>query len=56
MVCCVLFRWEAGPIPEDGVWAPWWYKSVHESTGFSSPKKYPRVSLWFVSVMVLNSV
>lgn len=43
-------RWEAGPIPEDGVWAPWWYKSVHESTGFSSPKKYPRVRLLFVAV------
>ncbi|WZY74295.1 hypothetical protein YC2023_006535 [Brassica napus] len=37
-----MLKWEAGPIPEDGVWAPWWYKSVHESTGFSSPKKYPR--------------
>ncbi|KAG7564281.1 Aminotransferase-like PLP-dependent enzyme [Arabidopsis suecica] len=36
-----LVRWEVGPIP-DRVWAPWWYKSVHESTGFSSPKKYPR--------------
>ncbi|KAG5416498.1 hypothetical protein IGI04_004065 [Brassica rapa subsp. trilocularis] len=38
-----MLKWEAGPIPEDGVWAPWWYKSVHESTGFSSPKKYPRI-------------
>jgi hypothetical protein len=37
-----MLKWKAGPIPEDGVWAPWWYKSVHESTGFSSPKKYPR--------------
>ncbi|KAF2537155.1 hypothetical protein F2Q68_00018807 [Brassica cretica] len=35
-------RWEAGPIPEDGVWASWWYKTVHESTVFSSPRKYPR--------------
>lgn len=43
-------RWEAGPIPEDGVWAPWWYKSVHESTRFSSPKKYPRVRLLCVVV------
>ncbi|EOA33112.1 hypothetical protein CARUB_v10016450mg [Capsella rubella] len=37
-----MLKWEAGPIPEDGGWAPWWYKSVHESTGFSSPKTYPR--------------
>ncbi|RID43624.1 hypothetical protein BRARA_I00474 [Brassica rapa] len=37
-----MLKWEAGPIPEDGVWASWWYKTVHESTGFSSPRKYPR--------------
>ncbi|XP_010464038.1 PREDICTED: branched-chain-amino-acid aminotransferase-like protein 1 [Camelina sativa] len=37
-----MLKWEAGPIPEDGGWAPWWYKSVHKSTGFSSPKEYPR--------------
>lgn len=29
-----MLQWEAGPIPEDGVWAPYWYKSVHASTGF----------------------
>uniref|UniRef100_A0A0D3AFJ6 Uncharacterized protein n=1 Tax=Brassica oleracea var. oleracea TaxID=109376 RepID=A0A0D3AFJ6_BRAOL len=39
-----MLKWEAGPIPEDGVWAPWWYKSVHESTGFSSPKKHSLLS------------
>ncbi|MEM8893516.1 MAG: sulfotransferase family protein [Bacteroidota bacterium] len=27
--------WEAGPRPEDGTWAKYWYKGVHESTGFS---------------------
>ncbi|KAF3504535.1 hypothetical protein F2Q69_00039772 [Brassica cretica] len=37
-----MLKWEAGPIREDGVWASWWYKTVHESTGFSSPRKYPR--------------
>lgn len=36
-----MLRWEAGPKPFDGIWAPWWYKSVHESTGFSPAKKYP---------------
>ncbi|KAK7815733.1 branched-chain-amino-acid aminotransferase-like protein 2 [Quercus suber] len=35
------FRWEAGPKPVDGIWAPWWYKSVHISTGFQQSKKYP---------------
>ncbi|XVE62963.1 hypothetical protein DITRI_Ditri06bG0161500 [Diplodiscus trichospermus] len=34
--------WEAGPKPIDGIWAPWWYKSVHNSTGFAPRRKYPR--------------
>lgn len=29
-----MTRWSAGPRPEDGVWAPWWYANVHRSTGF----------------------
>ncbi|MGD8907160.1 MAG: sulfotransferase family protein [Gammaproteobacteria bacterium] len=29
-----MTRWEPGPRSEDGVWAPWWYESVHRSTGF----------------------
>lgn len=29
-----MLSWEAGPIPEDGVWAKYWYQSVHQSTGF----------------------
>jgi hypothetical protein len=32
-----MLRWEAGPRPEDGVWAPHWYANVHRSTGFSPP-------------------
>jgi hypothetical protein len=31
---CML-RWEAGPLAEDGIWAPHWYHQVHKSTGFS---------------------
>lgn len=27
-------HWSAGPKPYDGVWAPYWYKNVHQSTGF----------------------
>lgn len=36
-----MLSWEAGPIPEDGVWAEHWYDSVHQSTGFKpySPKE-----------------
>ena len=35
-----MLQWEAGPRPEDGVWAPHWYHAVHESSGFApySPK------------------
>lgn len=35
-----MLEWEAGPRPEDGVWAPHWYQAVHQSTGFApySPK------------------
>lgn len=30
-----MLRWEAGPRPEDGVWARHWYGAVHASTGFA---------------------
>lgn len=33
-----MLTWQKGGIPEDGVWAPHWYKNVHNSTGFSVQK------------------
>ena len=33
-----MLSWEAGPIPEDGSWAKYWYKNVHNSTGFAKQK------------------
>ncbi|MEM6843317.1 MAG: sulfotransferase family protein [Bacteroidota bacterium] len=30
-----MLAWEAKPLPEDGVWARYWYRNVHQSTGFS---------------------
>lgn len=38
-----MLSWEAGPIPEDGVWAEFWYQNVHQSTGFKpyEPKESP---------------
>ena len=30
---CML-SWPAGPIKEDGVWAPHWYHAIHRTTGF----------------------
>ncbi len=36
-----MLTWEAGPRKEDGVWAPYWYNNVHQSTEFNArPQKY----------------
>jgi len=32
-----MLSWDKGPRPEDGAWAPYWYKSVENSTGFTPP-------------------
>lgn len=29
-----VLSWTPGPRPEDGIWAPHWYRNVHRSTGF----------------------
>jgi len=29
-----MLHWPAGPKPENGVWAKYWYDNVHKSTGF----------------------
>lgn len=29
-----MLQWPAGARPEDGIWAKYWYNSVHQSTGF----------------------
>jgi hypothetical protein len=29
-----MLSWQAGPRPEDGIWAKHWYQAVHQSTGF----------------------
>lgn len=29
-----MLSWPAGPKPEDGVWAPYWYERLHATTGF----------------------
>lgn len=30
-----MLQWQPGPKPYDGCWAPYWYTSVHQSTGFT---------------------
>ena len=40
-----MLRWDAGPRAEDGIWAPHWYQSVHQSTGFAAYERksgFPR--------------
>jgi hypothetical protein len=38
-----MLHWEAGKRSEDGLWAKYWYHSVHQSTGFGAytPKSAP---------------
>lgn len=31
-----MLSWPAGPKKEDGCWAKYWYKGVHQSTGFKA--------------------
>ncbi len=33
-----MLAWPAGAKPYDGVWAPHWYGTVHQSTGFEDPE------------------
>lgn len=39
-----MLKWKAGPRKEDGVWATYWYKNVHASTGFA-PYREKKVDL-----------
>lgn len=36
-----MLSWRPGPRPTDGVWAPYWYASVNESTGFAPYRPKP---------------
>lgn len=39
-----MLSWEKGARDTDGAWAPYWYKSVENSTGFAPPpEKIPEV-------------
>ena len=37
-----MLQWKAGPRPEDGVWAKYWYANVHRSTGFRKQESSSR--------------
>ena len=34
-----MLTWDAGPVPEDGVWAEHWYARTHTTTGFGRPRQ-----------------
>jgi hypothetical protein len=40
-----MFSWPAGPRPEDGVWAKYWYDNVHRFTGFQPYQPKERIPL-----------
>ena len=39
--CENMLRWPKGGIPEDGVWAKYWYAGVHNSSGFQKKDYVP---------------
>jgi hypothetical protein len=40
-----MLSWPPGRRDTDGVWAPWWYSRVEESTGFEAPPARPPAEL-----------
>ena len=36
-----MLSWPAEPRKEDGIWAKYWYQSLHKSTGFQSYQAKP---------------
>lgn len=46
-----MLQWEKGPKPEDGIWAPYWYANVHQSTGFGKPdESVPEIATRYASL------
>ncbi len=46
-----MLSWEAGMRPQDGAWAPYWYESVINSTGFAPPPtSQPKIPRYHNSV------
>ena len=39
-----MVSWPKGPNKADGAWAPFWYKSVHASSGFIKQKEIPKLN------------
>jgi len=48
-----MLTWPAGPKKVDGLWAPHWYATLHETTGFHAPSsvKYRQLSPEAIAVI-----
>lgn len=40
-----MLSWPPGPRATDGIWAPYWYRSVWKSTGFKPPRELEDIEL-----------
>lgn len=40
-----MLSWPPGPRASDGIWAPYWYRSVWKSTGFEPPRPIENIEL-----------
>jgi hypothetical protein len=50
-----MLRWHKGEKKEDGVWAKYWYKNVHESTGFERQETSDRTLPGYLQSLYLDS-
>jgi Sulfotransferase domain len=50
-----MLHWHAGPKPEDGVWAKYWYDNVHKSTGFEKQATSGRTLPEYLEPLYNNS-
>ena len=50
-----MLSWPAGAKKEDGVWAKYWYKNVHQTTGFEKQSTSERLLLTYLEPLYLES-
>ena len=49
-----MLKWKKGARAEDGVWAKYWYKNIHNSTGFLA-KSQKKIKLSYKNTKLLES-
>ena len=50
-----MLSWPAGPKKEDGIWAEYWYKNVHQTTGFEKQSSSERLLPSYLEPLYLES-